>query len=245
MNVVKIMGGLGNQFCQYAIGKYLEQFDSVGYDISYYDSEINKNGSVAHRELLLPKFVDNLVFASQEDRERVNQWEFEKGKPYENKFFFGDWQKADFFKGIDLGIHVNEDIMSEEARAVLEDIRRHKDSVAIHVRRTDYETLGWELPLDYYREAIEKTYSFPGFMNYYIFTDDPEWCRENFWGRVEHFDELTDFYLMNQCKHQIIANSTFSFWAAYLNNNPDKKVIYPKEWRCTSNPCEGLPWIGV
>jgi hypothetical protein len=67
----------------------------------------------------------------------------------------------------------------------------------------------------------------------YVFSDDIPWCRANFPKNfifVDIIDYLA-FDLMRVCKHHIIANSTFSWWAAYLNDNPDKVVISPKKWR--------------
>ena len=253
MNVVKIMGGLGNQLFQYAIGQKLKQYDSIGYDISYYSSEINKNGDVPHRDLLLPWLVDGLVFSDQEDRERVNQWEYDPSKVYQNKYFWGDWQKAKFFEGVDLGIHLDEGLMSTNdiinEGFVMFDFIQSLESVAIHVRRTDYEGLGWLLPMNYYKRAIERIQQKVNNAIFFVFSDDIPWCQENIQvpdGYYLHYaGPLTDFYLMSQCKHQIIANSFFSFWAAYLNPNPEKIVIYPENWICTSNPCEGLNWEGL
>ena len=244
MNVVKIMGGLGNQLFQYAIGKHLEQFDSIGYDVSYYESSINKDGSVPHREFLLPLFVKGLIFEEQGGRERVNQWEYDHNKTYVNKYFFGDWQKANFFKDVDLGIELKEKHIDKNAKETLKEILNN-NSVAIHVRRTDYANFGWMLQRDYYLKAIDEICSREEKPIFYIFTDDVQWCKDHLTAQIVHYDEITDFYLMSHCKHQIIANSTFSFWAAYLNDNENKKVVYPENWLCTSNPCEGLPWIGI
>ena len=76
MNVVKIMGGLGNQLFQYALAKHLEQYDTIGYDTTYYDTEENQKGLVfLHRDFLLPCFVNNLpIVNDNEGRERVYQW---------------------------------------------------------------------------------------------------------------------------------------------------------------------------
>jgi hypothetical protein len=67
-----------------------------------------------------------------------------------------------------------------------------------------------------------------------VFSDEIEWCKENFEGENIIFSENSevweDFYDMVLCDHYIIANSTFSWWGAWLNNNPDKKIIYPAKW---------------
>jgi hypothetical protein len=114
-------------------------------------------------------------------------------------------------------------------------------SVALHIRRTDYQKQS-DLYRDVYREGyygkaiafIKEHVASPVF---FIFSDDIVWCREHFVGPefriVEHAKgELahTDMYLMTQCKHVITANSTFSWWGAWLNANPQKIVVSPKEW---------------
>lgn len=246
MNVVKIMGGLGNQLFQYAIAKHLERYDSIGLDITYYDSEINHNGDVPHREFLLPCFVDDLVYAEQENRPRVNQWEYDKNRAYTDSWFFGDWQKASFFADADLKLRLKEKCLDRDTIKLSETFQR-ENSVAIHVRRTDYNHLGWTLDESYYDRAIQRINELIPNPVFYVFSDDLGWC-------IDHFEdikifvskgELADFWLMSKCKHNIIANSSYSFWSAYLNENPDKVVIYPKNWICSANPTEGLEWEGV
>ena len=246
MNVVKIMGGLGNQLFQYAVAKHLEQYDEIGLDITYYDSDINKNGDVPHRDFLLPCFVDGLVYAEQETRPRVNQWNYDKDKPYTDSWFFGDWQKYDFFKDVELDIRLKAKYITKGARKLAEQMQK-EDSVSIHIRRTDYEGLGWLLGLDYYTRAVDRIKGLIDNPVFYIFSDDIIWCSENLKtdGLCIRFNELMDFWLMSKCKHNIIANSSYSFWAAYLNENADKHVIYPQNWICTKNPCEGLSWEGL
>lgn len=235
MNVVKIMGGLGNQLFQYAFAQSLKKCDEIGFDITYYDSHFNNSPDIAHREFQLPCFVDDLKYSTEDGLTRVNQWEYDHNKPYYNSFFFGDWQKVSFFKDIDLRIRLREEYITERARKIANQLR-NENSVAIHVRRTDYINLGWDLSLEYYKEAINKIWAtqrrHPFF---YVFSDEPFWVINNLPEEiisVIHEDTLTDFWLMSQCKHHIIANSTFSFWPAYLNENPDKIVIYPKDWKC-------------
>lgn len=231
MNVVKIMGGLGNQLCQYAFSKSIEKYDDVALDISYYESHFNHSENIAHREYLLPCFVDGLKYAEEDERPRVNQWEYETGKPYKDSFFFGDWQKMSFFDGLDLGIRLKDELISEHARKIAEKMAK-EESVSIHVRRTDYIDLEWDLDLSYYIRALNKIYETVPNPVLYIFSDDMDFAMRMLPGMgmtLVHEDEVNDLWLMSQCKHNIIANSTFSFWSAYLNEN-EGMVIYPADW---------------
>lgn len=107
-------------------------------------------------------------------------------------------------------------------------------TVAIHVRRGDYIKYPDHHPQqteEYYREAISN------FKNnkFIVFSDDIEWCmaQEVFTSNNCSYatnDEMGDFKLMSWCDDFIIANSSFSWWAAWLGSSPDKKVIAPKTW---------------
>jgi hypothetical protein len=114
------------------------------------------------------------------------------------------------------------------------------ERVAIHVRRGDYLKVSDYHPvcdLDYYQRAIDM---FPADTKFLVFSDDIDWCEQSFEGkRFTHYQaiglisglgDLDDFYLMSSCHHQIISNSTFSWWASWLNTNPDKRIIAPKQW---------------
>lgn len=116
-------------------------------------------------------------------------------------------------------------------------------SVAVHIRRGDYTNKKVEAyhgtpGQDYYRAAIPRIEQQISNPKYFIFSDDIEWVRNNlqFNGEVSYVtgsiteNQCEDFYLMSQCRHNIIANSTFSWWAAWLNDNPQKIVIAPKKW---------------
>lgn len=248
MNVVKIMGGLGNQLFQYALSKHLEKYDSIAYDITYYESEENIKGLVfLHRDFLLPYFVDDLKieYADMGGRPRINQWEYDPNKEYTNCWFWGDWQKASYFCDVNIDIQLKEEYITEEMRKMADEMDQC-NSVAIHVRRTDYAVYDWILDPAYYERAIKRIRKRVYDPKFYIFSDDPEWCEANINGKMIHMEELEDFWLMSKCKHQIIANSTYSFWAAYLNKNPEKVVVYPKNWNIAiQHPVDCLPWEGV
>lgn len=102
--------------------------------------------------------------------------------------------------------------------------------VGIHVRRGDYVNNPFYVDLsktDYYERAIEM---FPD-KNFLVFSDDPEFCKKKFKGKkfqvMEGMTELEDFNMLASCEAQIIANSSFSWWAAFVNPNPVKVVVAP------------------
>jgi hypothetical protein len=107
------------------------------------------------------------------------------------------------------------------------------DTTSLHIRRGDYLNLGQyhtNLTMGYYQEAMKLCPS----ERYMIFSDDIAWCKKNFVGEqfvfAENNHETMDLKLMSQCANNIIANSSFSWWGAYLSQNPNKKVIYPSKW---------------
>ena len=118
----------------------------------------------------------------------------------------------------------------------------HSESVSIHIRRGDYIRNLSAMDVhslcskDYYIKSIQHiTALLNKDLHFYLFTDDAAWVqREMNWPinytLIENKSTIEDFYLMSLCKHNIIANSTFSWWAAWLNNNEHKKVIMPKYW---------------
>jgi hypothetical protein len=109
-----------------------------------------------------------------------------------------------------------------------------KDSVALHIRRGDYlinSQNHYNLTLDYYQEALSY---FDKNQQVIIFSDDPQWCKEQEIFSEDRFlvsetnNSRYDLYLMSKCSDFIIANSTFSWWGAWLANKG--KVIVPQQW---------------
>jgi len=126
---------------------------------------------------------------------------------------------------------------------LLEEIENN-NSISIHIRRGDYiknkETNSYHgtCSKEYYESAIKNIKSqFPDAV-FYFFSDDIKWVKENFdidgnatkIGTDEDHSNPEELILMSKCKHNIIANSSFSWWAAWLNQNPNKIVIAPKKW---------------
>ncbi len=117
-------------------------------------------------------------------------------------------------------------------------------SISLHVRRGDFahnaqvtRVHGVDLA-EYYRLAIEAIGREVADPHYFVFSDEPEWVRENLeieapWTLVEHnrgVDSYRDMQLMSCCKHHILANSTFSWWGGWLNPSSSKRVVAPAQW---------------
>jgi len=156
----------------------------------------------------------------------------------------GYWQNENYFKDIRNDILKNftlkQDI-SKEAKNYLEQIK-NSNSVSLHIRRGDYvqnidtnKTHGI-CDINYYKKAIKYIRDNVSNPIFYIFSDDIKWCKENFnfLEKKIFIDKtksaLEDLELMKNCKYNIIANSTFSWWGAWLNENKEKIVIAPKTW---------------
>ena len=94
--------------------------------------------------------------------------------------------------------------------------------------------------MDYYKQAIDFIENLVKEPAFYIFSDDPDWAathfkfldRKTMISHNKSENSYVDMQLMSYCKHQIIANSTFSWWGAWLNRDPEKLVIAPRQWFC-------------
>jgi hypothetical protein len=138
---------------------------------------------------------------------------------------------------------------------------RSQNSVCLHVRHGDYITdprvnvVHGIVGLDYYQRAMENLRRRLSSPSFYIFSDDPDWARDQLrppglttcvahnLGKCDH----EDLRLMRACRHFIIANSSFSWWGAWLSTSPQKVVIAPEKWLRASyySPTDIVPesWI--
>jgi hypothetical protein len=283
MKVVKLYGGLGNQFFQYAFGKSLQEKtnETVKYDTSWfetgadYDHDIlyldffDTNYEVAsEREIaeLYPlggfgekiakrlyytyPFVSQLLFGYFRETDGDTDGIFES-EPYTfeysprvyrsgSSYFDGYWQAAQYVETVadELTEQFSLSVpLSEQGRITSEKIS-DSESISIHVRRGDYTKNDNALSPEYYDSAIEHMNSRSNRPEYYIFSDDMGWVRDNLeieaeCTYVDHNGVETayeDLMLMASCEHNIIANSTFSWWGAWLNQNTDKIVVAPGVW---------------
>lgn len=157
-------------------------------------------------------------------------------------YYEGYWQLYQFPENIKSHIqnHVQlNDSQLQKLDSIISDIQKNI-SVSIHIRRDDYINIEANAKIfqvcnmEFYHAAIQRMKDqFPNAI-FYIFTQDTEWAEANFTGTefifVRGNTGIEDMLLMARCKHNIIANSTFSWWSAFLNQNPEKIVIAPKQW---------------
>lgn len=164
-------------------------------------------------------------------------------------YFDGTWMNENYF-----GINKDyiKDIYSKRPDLNLyqEEIEtqiRQSDSVSVHIRRGDYANnittnkYHGLVPIAYYKSLIEEISQINPNTHFFFFSDDIDWVRENIKSnhnytyvlQSKYGMEHHDLYLMSLCNFNIIANSTFSWWAAWLNSNPQKKVYAPRKWSST------------
>ncbi len=158
-------------------------------------------------------------------------------------FLDGYWQSERYFSMIQSAIKHDfstfKEPISQAALPILAQIKT-TNSVCIHVRRSDYLTNPRYvvLGLDYYQKAIEWLFDLFTDLHFFVFSDDINWCKANFEGTAnfqfvsdnQRFTLRDEFEMMQNCQHHITANSTLSWWAAWLNNNHAKVVICPQKW---------------
>ncbi|MDR1614938.1 MAG: alpha-1,2-fucosyltransferase [Campylobacteraceae bacterium] len=263
MIITRLIGGLGNQLFQYAIGRAITHKNSDilklditgfknyklhnGYRLNAFNidekiadiSEIKRFG-VKNR--VLRKLIRMGIFGYKKTfyvEKPENETKFDpKVFLYQNLYLSGYWQNEKYFSDI-------RDIIVKEftlKKSISENIAKYmkliknSSSVSIHIRRGDYLNADASLGIEYYKKALEYIRERINNPSFFIFSDDISWCKENLNFIINPIfiesttSELEDLELMKNVKHNIIANSSFSWWAAWLNENEEKIVIAPKVW---------------
>ena len=248
MKIVVFSGGLGNQLFQYMYYMHIKTNnkerlyvvyrgkDHNGYEISkYFDCHIKRDVVLQLIVRIIYRFRDLYhIGAMQEffikENEKRGKWGF---------IYEGLWQNRMYLDGN--SIDYKELVLSKKNSEVKRQMMS-SNSVAIHIRRGDYlhpQYYSWYWHLedtDYYQKAIAYVKRKLGVCTFFVFSDDIEWCRTNLplerayyidWNKGA--DSVYDKYLMSHAKANIIANSTFSFWGAYLNKSSEL-TIYPLKW---------------
>jgi hypothetical protein len=271
MIITKITGGLGNQLFQYAVGRAVADYHKIPLklDISIYETYGLHNGFrldqfnckidiATNKEIKRKKGQKNIIgwllrasgllktYYKEKQRNILDLKVFERPSLYLD----GYWQNEKYF--LDIRDQLRKELQPKHplssVASVYEQEIKDNCSVSVHVRRGDYldhAHIG-ALEVSYYRSAVFTIASKVQSPRFYIFSDDPDWCRQNL-NFIENAvfvadtaSEIDDFMLMMYCKHNIIANSSFSWWAAWLNNSPEKIVTAPEKWLATSSP--GCKW---
>ena len=259
-----MLGRFGNNLFQYATGRVLAEKHGVPLimDGSWFNAEGWQYVSCMSRLPVRARLVRRLSLASRVLRNLTGKhhWEY-IGKPVYHEtvgdqrynpavldmpgdcVLKGYFQSPLFFQGIEglLREELNTDSLlwpppvCKNANKL-----REARTVAVHVRRKDFTWLPnfGVCTTRYYEHAMDTIRTRVENARFYIFSDDPAWCREQFVARDQHVishalaesDPLIDFHLMIQASHHIIANSSYSWWAAWLGKKKGQIVICPPKW---------------
>lgn len=252
----QMMGGLGNILFSFATAYSLSLKNNLKLKLHYNHTGYLHTDPSKYKTNLFKNFdhIQDILNFKVIHEQQFNFYPIELPKS-ENIFLNGYFQCEKNF--IDIRQNLLENLKpSEEINNFIykkyEDVL-NKQSVSLHVRRGNYKTLNEYhnlLSPDYYYEALKQ------FKNHkiLIFSDDIEYCKNIFSNYnciyIENDFDLHDLYLMSLCNHNIIANSTFSWWGAWLNKNENKKIIAPAVWfgpkaDCNSKDIIPNNWIKI
>ena len=284
MIITRLEGGLGNQLFQYATGRHLSIKNNTALVLDTSNYLIDKNNRhyelrrynvkaktaniitcifVRLGKYIIPKMTQNIRLPIKYVKERNNYFNDEILSERRNIILDGYWQSEEYFKNIrdtildDLTLLSNPD---KKNKKMLKRIN-NSNAVCLHVRRDDYvsnpllQKYHGSLTPEYYNEAINSICDRLTDPEFFIFSDEPEWCKHNIiTDRTHTYVDINgpdkapeDLRLMSACNHFIIANSSFSWWAAWLSENKKKIIIAPKRWYREKDEGDIVPkrWIRI
>jgi hypothetical protein len=237
MIIIKLQGGLGNQLFQWAFGKSLsiDLNTEIYFDLFFLNQnipgitkrylELNKFPLIKEKSLDIPYEKQLYLINDYTSIETIN-----KNFDY---YLNGYFQKEKYFK------HNKDFILKNLKFNTIKNNSFYKsitncNSVSLHIRRTDYLLNQHHHPIQdktYYDEALSYIKDYD---KIFVFSDDIDWCKNNLNYKniifVTGQSNIEDLILMSNAKHNIIANSSFSWWSAWINENRNKTVIAPKRW---------------
>ena len=249
---VKIIGGLGNQLFQYFFARSLSINSGCKVELDISDFSSNKYTlhklNINQLNLKLPFSKNKFNFSNLllKNKKEEDPFKFDENifkKKYAS--YQGYWQSYKYFEKN--WHNFKDDINFEKFNynfEILNEIKR-SNSISVHIRRGDYiensktSQFHGNIKLNYYKNAINNIQNKIENSKFFFFSDDIEWVKNNFSDKKFYFVEnskqdlktpFKDLFLMKNCKHNIIANSTFSWWGAWLNENNNKIVLAPKDW---------------
>jgi hypothetical protein len=270
--IARLKGGIGNQLFIYASAyafsrtfKYKLFIDGKSGFVRDTYNRVNKldafivDNPTRSKEALfyfaLKKLSPNLsmfIFPNtfeliEADRRVVNP--FQLPHPWPSTVLFdGLWQSPQYFN------RYRSDIIQRLAFKHVDQFKKNplfdfivsSESVALHVRKVQYSN---RLDVSYYHKAMALLGSKVSEATFFVFSDDVAWCKAAFTGirnmffvKYDHQNDVEDLFLMTHCKNFIIANSSFSWWGAWLSTNTDKIVIAPKDYKLNGEVYE-KGWI--
>lgn len=274
MIIVKLMGGLGNQMFEYAIGRALSlrHDTALKMDTTFLLDRTPREAGFVFRDFDLGIFNITASFATPTEVAALNKKLFDSKKAdtllrkilgkqptyfkephfefYPEIFSLGPdvylegyWQSEKYFKEYEAVIRQDFTFkapLSAAAATLLAEMN-NRQAVCVNVRRGDFVTNAYHgtTGLDYYKAGEALIASSIHTPHFYVFSDDVQWCEENL-----HFDHPTTYVshayagekfrdylqLMTNCRHFIIPNSSFGWWAAWLSQHSGKIVVAPKQW---------------
>ena len=255
-----IGGGLGNQLFMYAVGRCLSHRlgTQLKLDVPNHGKKTGSHSDYAldkfniienlatNDELQRVKDHNSVIEPVQQPARYLMDVSFmpEVLNAPDDTYLHGYFQSEKYFMEIADIIRREFTLKTfdgERSKYWLDRIRNAECPVSLHIRRGDYITPGLlylfgVMPFRYYYNCVDELKKSNPKMKVFVFSDDINWVKDNLMlnvptefveGCERDCDEL---FLMGQCRHNINANSTFSWWGAWLNQNPDKRVLVPDKW---------------
>jgi hypothetical protein len=230
-----LKGGLGNMMFQIAAAEAVSK--KIGVDAVF----IPRASGIIHKQV--EEYAENIFSNVKFDENALylntyheKTFSFNELPCFDHFLYDGYFQSELYFleqRDHIMNLFSPTDIFMNEVIKKYPDI---SESCAIHVRRGDYlkfPDIHIAQGLDYYNRAINIIKG-AGCKKFLVFSDDIYWCRENFKGEefqiIEGNNDWEDLWIMSLCKHHIIANSTFSWWGAWLSKSPESIKVAPQKW---------------
>jgi hypothetical protein len=260
--ITNLIGGLGNQMFQYAIGRALaiKHDTELVLDIRGFEQyklhrfglrHLNVVGAVIETDEDLQDLHKQII-ANHRWNEKFYHYDPLMDTAHDNLYINGYWQCEKYFINQesvlrkDFSMKYNPDPENQKFSEWITGC----ESVSIHVRRGDYVTnshtnqFHGTCSLEYYQACIAELAKNVRSPHFFVFSDDIDWVKKNlviphpvtYLGHNGADRNYEDLRLMSLCKHNIIANSSFSWWGAWLNQNKAKVVICPSKWFAGSEP---------
>jgi hypothetical protein len=249
MIITALNGGMGNQMFQYALGRHLSirRNDTLFLSTLFFSSAMSKRrygldhfnvkGTVSNDVEAIRHSA--LLWTVRQVDFRFHSSIFDTSVP--NLMIDGFWQSEKYFSDVSDIIRADfafKAPLPQQYSALVASMEA-ESSVCLHVRRDDYLDRGDNkgfIGNEYYRRSCEYIASQIDNPHFYIFSDEIDWCRENLhipYKRTliqPESSAVDHLQLMTRCKYFVIANSTFSWWGAWLGRCPTKLVVAPRRW---------------